>query len=145
MTEKTMRQWCSRNLPIVRRAFMQLLHRMITYPQLLDVKGGKMRDYQLGGLNWMVALHHNGINGILADEMVRPSLHAPHSPDRLTQFYAGSRQDTTNDFVPRVSQAPQGPSRSASRHRAEEYLTKLVARVPNLGSRFQCCSFTRHA
>ncbi|KAG8895645.1 hypothetical protein FRC00_007177, partial [Tulasnella sp. 408] len=34
------------------------------------VKGGKMRDYQLGGLNWMVALHHNGINGILADEMI---------------------------------------------------------------------------
>ncbi|KAG8942747.1 hypothetical protein FRC04_003517 [Tulasnella sp. 424] len=33
------------------------------------VKGGKMRDYQLQGLNWMVALHHNGINGILADEM----------------------------------------------------------------------------
>jgi SNF2 family DNA or RNA helicase len=37
-----------------------------------DVKGGKMRDYQLQGLNWMVSLHHNGINGILADEMVRP-------------------------------------------------------------------------
>ncbi|KAG8939341.1 hypothetical protein FRC04_006699 [Tulasnella sp. 424] len=33
------------------------------------VKGGQMRDYQLQGLNWMVALHHNGINGILADEM----------------------------------------------------------------------------
>jgi SWI/SNF-related matrix-associated actin-dependent regulator of chromatin subfamily A member 5 len=35
-----------------------------------DVKGGKMRDYQVQGLNWMVSLHHNGINGILADEMV---------------------------------------------------------------------------
>lgn len=34
------------------------------------VKGGKMRDYQVAGLNWMAALHHNGINGILADEMV---------------------------------------------------------------------------
>ncbi len=34
------------------------------------VKGGKMRDYQVQGLNWMVSLHHNGINGILADEMV---------------------------------------------------------------------------
>lgn len=30
-----------------------------------------MRDYQVQGLNWMVSLHHNGINGILADEMVR--------------------------------------------------------------------------
>lgn len=35
------------------------------------VKGGKMRDYQIQGLNWMASLHHNGINGILADEMVR--------------------------------------------------------------------------
>ena len=31
-----------------------------------------MRDYQVQGLNWMASLHHNGINGILADEMVRP-------------------------------------------------------------------------
>lgn len=31
-----------------------------------------MRDYQVQGLNWMVGLHYNGINGILADEMVRP-------------------------------------------------------------------------
>jgi SWI/SNF-related matrix-associated actin-dependent regulator of chromatin subfamily A member 5 len=38
------------------------------------VKGGKMRDYQVQGLNWMISLHHNGINGILADEMVSPAL-----------------------------------------------------------------------
>ncbi|KIM79892.1 hypothetical protein PILCRDRAFT_89952 [Piloderma croceum F 1598] len=30
---------------------------------------GEMRGYQLQGLNWMVSLHHNGPNGILADEM----------------------------------------------------------------------------
>ena len=29
-----------------------------------------MRDYQLRGLNWMISLYENGINGILADEMV---------------------------------------------------------------------------
>jgi len=29
----------------------------------------KMRAYQLEGLNWLVKLHDNGINGILADEM----------------------------------------------------------------------------
>ncbi|KAJ1918184.1 chromatin remodeling complex Adenosinetriphosphatase [Mycoemilia scoparia] len=33
------------------------------------VKGGTMRDYQLRGLNWMISLYENGINGILADEM----------------------------------------------------------------------------
>lgn len=30
---------------------------------------GKMRDYQVQGLNWMVSLYENGLNGILADEM----------------------------------------------------------------------------
>jgi len=34
---------------------------------------GEMRGYQLQGLNWMVSLHHNGLNGILADEMVQQS------------------------------------------------------------------------
>jgi len=34
-----------------------------------------MRDYQVQGLNWMASLHHNGINGILADEMVSPTSH----------------------------------------------------------------------
>src|SRR5277367_1220554 len=34
-----------------------------------DVKGGEMRQYQVQGLNWMVSLHQNGLNGILADEM----------------------------------------------------------------------------
>jgi hypothetical protein len=33
------------------------------------IVGGTMRDYQLEGLNWMINLHDNGINGILADEM----------------------------------------------------------------------------
>ncbi|KAJ1817125.1 chromatin remodeling complex Adenosinetriphosphatase [Coemansia sp. RSA 2598] len=33
------------------------------------VTGGTMRDYQLRGLNWMISLFENGINGILADEM----------------------------------------------------------------------------
>lgn len=36
-------------------------------PNLL--KFGTLREYQLEGLNWMVNLHDNGINGILADEM----------------------------------------------------------------------------
>lgn len=46
---------------------------MVGFSLPLDVKGGQMRDYQVQGLNWMVSLHHNGISGILADEMVRPA------------------------------------------------------------------------
>lgn len=33
------------------------------------IQNGKMRDYQVSGLNWLVGLHENGIAGILADEM----------------------------------------------------------------------------
>ncbi len=33
------------------------------------VTGGQMRDYQIRGLNWLIDLYENGINGILADEM----------------------------------------------------------------------------
>ncbi|XP_023574594.1 probable global transcription activator SNF2L1 isoform X2 [Octodon degus] len=33
------------------------------------VKGGALRDYQIRGLNWLISLYENGVNGILADEM----------------------------------------------------------------------------
>ncbi|XP_076030630.1 nucleosome-remodeling ATPase imitation SWI isoform X2 [Oratosquilla oratoria] len=33
------------------------------------IVNGEMRDYQVRGLNWMIGLYENGINGILADEM----------------------------------------------------------------------------
>ncbi|XVE82084.1 hypothetical protein DITRI_Ditri15bG0118300 [Diplodiscus trichospermus] len=40
--------------------------RLMTQPSCIQ---GKMRDYQLAGLNWLIRLYENGINGILADEM----------------------------------------------------------------------------
>ncbi|KAJ2998923.1 hypothetical protein HDV02_003898 [Globomyces sp. JEL0801] len=36
---------------------------------IVVVTGGTMRDYQIQGLNWLISLYENGINGILADEM----------------------------------------------------------------------------
>ncbi|KAF9411104.1 hypothetical protein BGZ94_001429 [Podila epigama] len=33
------------------------------------IKNGTLREYQIQGLNWMISLYKNGINGILADEM----------------------------------------------------------------------------
>jgi len=44
-------------------------HRLSTQPSV--IKGGTMREYQLQGLNWLIHLYDNGINGILADEMAR--------------------------------------------------------------------------
>jgi len=43
-------------------------HRLMVQPSI--IVGGKMRDYQMQGLNWLIHLYDNGINGILADEMV---------------------------------------------------------------------------
>eukprot|EP00635_Sarcinochrysidales_sp_CCMP3193_P013369 CAMPEP_0118900094 /NCGR_PEP_ID=MMETSP1166-20130328/6361_1 /TAXON_ID=1104430 /ORGANISM="Chrysoreinhardia sp, Strain CCMP3193" /LENGTH=1283 /DNA_ID=CAMNT_0006839229 /DNA_START=441 /DNA_END=4288 /DNA_ORIENTATION=+ len=37
--------------------------------QPMSIVGGTMRSYQLEGLNWMIRLRKNGLNGILADEM----------------------------------------------------------------------------
>lgn len=36
-------------------------------PALL--KGGVLKSYQMFGLNWMISLYNNNLNGILADEM----------------------------------------------------------------------------
>ena len=47
-----------------------------SFEQPALVTGAKLRDYQLAGVQWMISLYENGLNGILADEMglgkVRP-------------------------------------------------------------------------
>ncbi|KAF9929366.1 hypothetical protein FBU30_001632 [Linnemannia zychae] len=43
--------------------------RVISARQPKLVTGGILRDYQLAGVEWMVSLYENGLNGILADEM----------------------------------------------------------------------------
>ena len=55
-------------------------HRLTVQPSV--IKFGKMREYQLQGLNWLIHLYDNGINGILADEMVRRA--RARWPDRRT-------------------------------------------------------------
>ena len=46
---------------------VERVHRLTEQPSC--IKFGTMRKYQLEGLNWMIHLYDNGINGILADEM----------------------------------------------------------------------------
>jgi ATP-dependent helicase STH1/SNF2 len=33
------------------------------------MEGGLLKDYQVKGLQWMISLYNNRLNGILADEM----------------------------------------------------------------------------
>lgn len=36
---------------------------------MLPLISGDMRTYQLKGVKWLMSLHQNGLNGILADQM----------------------------------------------------------------------------
>jgi len=45
----------------------KLTEKIDTQPSLL--KGGTLKEYQVKGLQWLVSLYNNGLNGILADEM----------------------------------------------------------------------------
>ncbi|KAI9034495.1 SNF2 family N-terminal domain-containing protein [Hyaloraphidium curvatum] len=51
--------------------FYGLAHRIVEpvtrQPRML--RGGELKEYQLKGLQWMVSLYNNKLNGILADEM----------------------------------------------------------------------------
>ena len=42
--------------------------RLLFQPSILT--GGKLTEYQITGLNWLINLYETGLNGILADEMV---------------------------------------------------------------------------
>ena len=54
-------------------AYYSLAHtigeKVTRQPDML--RAGRLREYQLIGLQWMVSLYNNRLNGILADEMVR--------------------------------------------------------------------------
>jgi len=50
------------------------------------IKFGQMKPYQLEGLNWMIHLAEKGLNGILADEMVRTTMFPPYLETSLASF-----------------------------------------------------------
>ena len=59
------------NLLQGQKRYLSLVHSksegVAEQPRCLE--GGSLRQYQLAGLQWMVSLYINGLNGILADEM----------------------------------------------------------------------------
>jgi SNF2 family DNA or RNA helicase len=64
------------------------------------VINGVMRSYQLQGLNWMVSLYHNGLNGILADEMVSATDATSIFVMLILLIASGFGQDIANHFLP---------------------------------------------
>ena len=59
-----------------------------------------MRDYQIRGLNWMISLYENGINGILADEMVGTFSSLSPSIDPLSLGFGQNLTDSGFAWLP---------------------------------------------
>lgn len=56
--------------PDAKNDYFQVTHRVkeeVCQPDILI--GGQLKEYQIKGLQWMVSLYNNHLNGILADEM----------------------------------------------------------------------------
>lgn len=137
-------------------------HRLMQQPSV--IKHGIMREYQMQGLNWLIHLYDNGINGILADEMVgTPSVATPRR-DVLGRVFklrvaalefpqghackpvvmaAGAGQDAADNLaagVPaRVSRHPRAPHG----HRAQVHAAQLDQRVPQVVSIHPRCQIPR--
>lgn len=56
----------SQKKPTGKNGKANMVHQFAKSPDYIK---GEMRDYQVRGLNWMINLYENGLNGILADEM----------------------------------------------------------------------------
>lgn len=56
---------------VVKKTYYTMVHRVeeevVRQPEMLV--GGQLKPYQMIGLNWLVSLYNNHLNGILADEM----------------------------------------------------------------------------
>ena len=105
---------------------------------------GKMRGYQLEGLNWMIRLYDSGVSGILADEMVRACA-AQHSPRTQRQHCpvciasrsapvsllccSGTGQDAAVHLSARLPQAGEASERPSPRADAAVHARQLAQRV----------------
>jgi hypothetical protein len=76
----------------------------------------------------MVSLHHNGLNGILADEMV-------NVPPKFRHFrmnplsIPGPGQDFANYLIPGLPEALSGHQRTPSYCRAQVHSAELGTRI----------------
>jgi hypothetical protein len=64
-------------------------HRLTVQPSIIT--GGTLREYQMQGMNWLIHLYDNGINGILADEMVRALMVRHARTHQLNRTHARAR------------------------------------------------------
>ena len=130
-------------------AYYSLAHtigeKVTRQPDML--RAGRLREYQLIGLQWMVSLYNNRLNGILADEMVRlvrrlcvrcssaargwtPVFYS-HPPPLL----AGPGQDGAGDGSHRVPVGDQGQPGAAPDYCAQRGDGQLAVGAPPVAAR----------
>jgi hypothetical protein len=101
----------------------------LTHGETSSFISGKMRAYQVEGLNWLIRLYHRGLNGILADEMglgktlqvLQPAPRARADACRAAEP-AGAAVNLTAGLPAQV----QGHRRPAHGGRAEDHARQLV-------------------
>jgi ATP-dependent helicase STH1/SNF2 len=96
--------------------------------------GGTLKEYQLKGLQWMVSLYNNRLNGILADEMVKSPWHSSYYIHHsFSRHPLGSRQDDPNDLAHHLPDRVQKGTRTVPRYRAALDDDELDGRVCQVG------------
>jgi ATP-dependent helicase STH1/SNF2 len=97
--------------------------------------GGTLKEYQIKGLQWMVSLFNNKLNGILADEMVGVILCSLRAPQLI--HVIGSRQNHPNHFANRVPHRDEEAKRPLPRRRPSLHSHELDARIREVGALHQ--------
>lgn len=95
--------------------------------------GGQLKDYQVKGLQWMISLYNNRLNGILADEMVGCSLHSVMR-ESAKMLVIGSGKDYPDDILDYVSHRQQEAAWTFPLHCSSLHSSKLAARVCQVGA-----------
>jgi ATP-dependent helicase STH1/SNF2 len=105
--------------------------------------GGQLKEYQIKGLQWMVSLYNNRLNGILADEMVillSPKLglfliekKGKQDTNRYISHLVGSRKDDPNDFPHYLVDGKQETTWPLPGHRPTIDPAQLDSRIREVG------------
>lgn len=101
-----------------------------TQPTMLKPpSGAKLRQYQMVGLQWMVSLYNNHLNGILADEM----------------GLGKTVQVSTQSGVWRNAYLPVHAGSKDCQHHAWQLFLSVVSALPQPLPGILCLSFTSHS
>lgn len=104
--------------------------------------GGTLKEYQIKGLQWMISLYNNRLNGILADEMVSKQSSCSNETSMLTQLlpkYVGSRKDYPDDLPYHIPNRVQETARAIPMYCTAVDSSQLGARIREVGTFSECC------